>query len=89
MKNLIEDPKDLVLQSYGVFGWDDVKKFRRSKFDDAKTACENLHQKSRRLRTRVILRIDPMTEIRVYPYQKDKSGQIIIFDLSVNAAKGQ
>lgn len=56
--------------------WNDDKKFDYKDFDKAIQRCEQL---AKNLGKRYVVRVfDTMTNKRVYPYQKDKTGKEII-----------
>lgn len=79
------NPKDLVVQVYSYYGWRNMRMFHRKNFDEAKQYCETLYKKGKWLKTRVAIQTDSMDRLaeyeRIYPYQKDKTGNYIIPDL--------
>ena len=81
MKSLKNDPKDLVLQIYRINGWSDHRRYRRSNFDSARKLCEKLYRNGST--TRVVQRSEnTLEDNRVYPYQKDKYGNIVVPDFN-------
>lgn len=88
MKSLKNDPKDLVLQVYRINGWSDHRRYRRSNFDSAVELCEKMYKNGST--ARVVQRSEntlvddqyPYRDVRVYPYQKDKYGKVVVPDFN-------